>query len=294
MLRLGRAARRALAGPSRFHVLAVFRRTFYAQDAEGRLVCVGPPAIGDGPLSAIAGMPGAASWDAATLAPGARGESDGSALRVGPWVFALSRARPWSPPPLPAGWDLPTLERGLRHLAAMAATHAPADGLGRVVPLLAAGEEARTPLLARARPAALALAGWLGAGRAVGDPPGELEALIGLGPGLTPSGDDFLGGALVAVHALGRPSAAARLADWLLPRARARTHAISLAHLACAAEGEAMAPLHAALRRLVAPDAPGLSACVRAVGAVGHTSGWDALAGAWVAATGVAGLARGR
>ena len=38
--------------------------------------------------------------------------------------------------------------------------------------------------------------------------PAEAAALIGLGPGLTPSGDDFIGGMLIALRMLGKHGAA--------------------------------------------------------------------------------------
>src|SRR5574341_1394926 len=105
------------------------------------------------------------------------------------------------------------------------------------------------------------------------------DALGGLVPGLSPAGDAFLGGAMVALHTLGRPELARRLTAWLLPRARRKTHAISLAHLACAANGEAAAHLHEVLAGVCSPEAPRLEAGLQRLAGIGHTSGWDALAG---------------
>jgi hypothetical protein len=93
-----------------------------------------------------------------------------------------------------------------------------------------------------------------------------------LGPGLTPSGDDYLGGMLVALHALGREAQARGLWRWLQPRL-SRTSAISGAHLEAAAAGEAHEALHEVLSR---PS----DATVRNLKTLGHCSGWDALAGA--------------
>ena len=118
-------------------------------------------------------------------------------------------------------------------------------------------------------------------------PPEKAEVLIGLGPGLTPSGDDFIGGAMVALRALGWGALADRLAEWALPLAEKRTGRISRAHLACAAEGEGAEALHEAIRAMGSSEefSDGkLSGCVDALDAIGHTSGWDALAGAAAAA----------
>src|SRR5690606_7063751 len=113
------------------------------------------------------------------------------------------------------------LRRGLAALARAAARRAPPEGLGRLIPALVDGapraaEDAASPLLRRAASGIAALAEWLawGAGPA---PPSAVCELIGLGPGLTPSGDDLLGGVLIALHALGRPDATERLSAWALP-----------------------------------------------------------------------------
>jgi hypothetical protein len=137
----------------------------------------------------------------------------------------------------------------------------PAEGLGGLV------IGAHNALSGHAQPALDALERWL-VGNALAD---EAQQLIGLGPGLTPSGDDYLGGMLVALRLTGRSMQAEGLWRWLQPRLKARTSAISAAHLAAAAAGEA----HEALHRVLGgdPDLEGLDG-------VGHCSGWDALAGA--------------
>lgn len=99
------------------------------------------------------------------------------------------------------------------------------------------------------------------------------DTLIGLGPGLTPAGDDFVAGAMIALRASGRPALADRVADWALPLARARTGRISRAHLECAANGEGHEALH---RWLASPDERNLAQLAQ----IGHTSGLDAAAGA--------------
>ena len=130
---------------------------------------------------------------------------------------------------------------------------------------------AHNPLAVHAQPALEALDEWL-VGNALR---GEAEALIGLGPGLTPSGDDYLGGMLIALRLLARDGQADSLWRWLQPRLAARTSALSAAHLAAAAAGEGHEALHEALYG----DATRL-------GMVGHCSGWDALAGAGAALRG--------
>ncbi len=98
-------------------------------------------------------------------------------------------------------------------------------------------------------------------------------ALIGLGPGLTPAGDDFVGGAMIALRAFGHAQAADRVAAWALPLALERTNRISRAHLECAAAGEGHEALHGLLFSF---EGKYLEQLAR----VGHSSGLDAAAGA--------------
>jgi hypothetical protein len=99
------------------------------------------------------------------------------------------------------------------------------------------------------------------------------DSLIGLGSGLTPAGDDFVGGAMIALRAYGHQALADSVAAWALPLAQDRSSRISRAHLECAAEGEGHEALH---DLLCTGDAKHLE---RLAG-IGHTSGLDAAAGA--------------
>lgn len=85
---------------------------------------------------------------------------------------------------------------------------------------------------------------------------------------------------MIALHALGCGASASRLAAWTLPRARGRTSRISCAHLSCAAKGEGAEALHETLSALVQSEDDRLDKSLARLGAIGHTSGWDALAGA--------------
>jgi hypothetical protein len=109
--------------------------------------------------------------------------------------------------------------------------------------------------------------------------------LIGLGPGLTPSGDDFMGGLLFTWFQwnTARPDEA-RLntapVEEFLARARGLTNPISTTILADLAEGQGPEPLHDLMSALWqgAAQEQVLSAAYRLT-RIGHTSGWDMLAG---------------
>lgn len=197
----------------------------------GRYACIGGASLGRGPLNA--------------LVEGLRTPAIGERLSV-------SVASLWAPPPFAARLLDPD---------SLKAAKVPGEGLGCLI----LGEH--NALSVHAQPALEALQSWL-VGNAL---TAEIESIIGLGPGLTPSGDDYLGGALIALRALGRARQAESLWRWLEPRLASRTSAISAAHLAAAAAGQGHEALHQVLNGLPA---------LQQLDAVGHCSGWDALAGA--------------
>ncbi len=247
----GRDAETVFSGAGPLTVAAAFARSFYVRDAEGRLACVGGSGLGDGPLNALGER-------APSIPP------EGAILSTG--IFDRSRMVRWRPQP-----PGPLRREGLRaRLAAIAATRP--RGLAAAIPaLLGAPFESPDPFVAASLAPLLALRDWTD-----GPPPEALARLVGLGPGLTPAGDDALGGAAIALRATGRMAQADALAGWIDAIAPEATGEIARAHLRAAARGEGSAALHAALDALMRGKEPDLGA----IDAIGHSSGWDALAGA--------------
>ena len=222
-------------------VRQAFRRSFYAVFADGRYACVGDASLGCGPLNALV--------------------DDFRLAAVGERISLSAPAR-WTPAALPPN---PVIDIGALQYAARG--RVPQEGLGGLV------IGAHNSLSSHAAPALEALEGWL-IGNALDD---EAQMLIGLGPGLTPSGDDYLGGLLIALRAFERRPQAQGLWRWLEPRLT-RTSAISAAHLAAAAQGEGHEALHACMHALCDRNADWTRTLERLAN-VGHVSGWDALAG---------------
>lgn len=106
-----------------------------------------------------------------------------------------------------------------------------------------------------------------------------LTAVIGLGPGSTPSGDDIAAGVLAGLYATGRAADAAELFDELGDLDR-RTTALSAELLRRAADGHACAEILELLRALDRRSDPaGVAPALRRVLALGATSGADLLVG---------------
>ncbi len=283
---IGCLARQALQPGQRGRVSAVFERSFYVSLA-GTEVCVGPPGLGAGPLNLRC---------RSTPRDGrAGGLREGMAVLVGlrelrlPPNLAISfaEAAVWSPTP-PGPWSVASLAAGLAALGALLPERLPGQGLGVLALPGRADSAAESAVAVAARGPAEALSAFLRDAMArngdrTAPPVAELRALIGLGPGLTPSGDDLLGGALVALHLLGRPDLAEALWHGISGAVETGTHAISRAHLAAAARGLGGAALHAILNDLLTGKTDALATRLAAVDRIGHTSGWDALAGATIA-----------
>ena len=67
--------------------------------------------------------------------------------------------------------------------------------------------------------------------------PCKVSRLLGLGPGLTPSGDDFLGGIMIALNLIGRRDICSRLWVFILNQPTYLTSKISWTYLNAASQG---------------------------------------------------------
>jgi Protein of unknown function (DUF2877) len=111
--------------------------------------------------------------------------------------------------------------------------------------------------------------------------------LLGLGGGLTPSGDDLVGGALFGrLLVAPDPSPWRKLGNELAIEAERASHAISAALLADLAAGASFAPLHATAEALARGDDALALESAGVLAALGHSSGWDMLTGLVVGVTG--------
>jgi len=111
-----------------------------------------------------------------------------------------------------------------------------------------------------------------------------VRRLLGVGPGLTPSGDDVLAGVLVAAWSFGL--AAGHLRTAVLDAAPAGTTDLSAALLRCAGRGESIPQVNALVRALSEPTGPVrlVDDALGVLGRIGHTSGAALATGVVVAA----------
>ena len=299
---MGRPARRVfMAG--RGSVLAAFASTLYLESKAG-IACIAPPPAPCGPLNVV--MPGIVLPAAMDL-DGAAWRADEATFEIhGLGTFMLPPRVDWIPP-RPPGGDAAMLHAGLASMhAALAARPLRGEALPHALegsppawrPAVEdAGHRHALEVRAESGPAAArfaravpALERWIGdalRGKGASSPP-PVADLLGAGRGLTPSGDDCLAGARVALHAFGECAAAASLSRAVARHAPRHTSRLSAAHLEAACAGEAIEPLHEAILAVAGCASPGHA--LDALEEFGHGSGFDALAGVLLTARAIARL----
>ena len=266
---VGLLADKALRDGAAGEVMAVFERSLYVT-LDSRWICVGETSIGSGPLHLLGNFrrSGLSVGDPARIA-------DSTLWIAGVPLAALADASVWTPADAPR-WSAHSLSRGLdavdrvwngaliaEGLAAAGSAHLPSDS---------------SALVRAAMPGLIALRNVIADDS---DRVSDFRGLIGLGPGLTPSGDDLIGGALIALATLGQLGR--REALWRHCRELLRdTNDISRAHLQAAALGYGAAALHAAIHATMSGEAARLGLALDALTTVGHSSGLDAFAGSLI------------
>ncbi|MFP4394224.1 MAG: DUF2877 domain-containing protein [Anaerolineales bacterium] len=249
-------------------VLGRFRRVMDLLVGD-EVIALALPAVGNGPFHIVVGaLP---SFEASE----ARGMTlswAGNVAHLGRWRldFGASPAL-WNPCP-----DWGTLRLREERLSALRA-------LAREA---ARACEARSPfvalLLGESMPQIAALERAL-ARQDTTDFQEAVAAIAGLGPGLTPAGDDFLAGVMVASR-LVKDAPYFDIPALIFEAASARTNRISRAFLRAAREGQVDERWHRLLDALAGPNSASLDPHTleqraRAVLAFGASSGLDMLAG---------------
>ncbi len=241
---VGGGARAALSAGGEGAVVAWFPRACYVS-MPGGLVSLAAPGVRAGPIHVVLdeALP---PVDRATRA----GARDGC-LTIGRRSIDLAGAEEWRGP-MPSAVDV------------RAHAHRIKD---------ATNEARRSALHAEQYRARTALAREL---LAVGRLEDAAQILVGMGPGLTPSGDDALAGVLFTLRVAGGPPVeplTRRLAEIGV------TGEIPRAFLRWAARGQALAPVHELFVAAAADDVEEASRAARDIVTLGETSGADLLLG---------------
>ncbi len=291
--------RRGLAGT----VIAPFSRSCWMETPNGRLFAIAGHKSGEGPLTIGVVLPDGVHLDQLGVKEGTDLVADGMDFRLGDrLILRTAGAALWRPGPLGPRALNEQVARRLWALVDSVPADAPAEGLGPLtshLDQLACGNVQEVPNLGIVPRFAMPNVAMLAQGLVQGDDDAINQAvrgLTGLGPGLTPSGDDMLVGLMVALRTALGPvdgneattlgffqSSNVSIIDELsrsIVRHATRTNRISAALLEQAALGIGSAAQHRVVRCLLeATPVTGLETAVAGLVRWGHTSGWDALTG---------------
>ena len=223
--------------------------------------------------------------------PGQRFRTEPLLILGDSFAVDLRGAKEWNPFPIVPDPEtlLASIRESCEQLIGFMQSLNSGDGLNQALPSLWAAEEEFAPAQTT-----LFFSGLLRPVFAIGkacrrrDPAAILEkgkALIGLGPGLTPSGDDFMGGLLFSAFFLKKSFPEFffwdqdRVTDFIA-WARSQTHPLSHAFLSDFASGHALAPMYEVMGYLLQGRdfERAVSAAVQLL-SFGHSSGGDMLAG---------------
>lgn len=278
-LRVARIAPRAqtwLQQTQQAHVLYSFERVLNLVNQEGNVLALASNRIGAGPFSLVL-EPGDFPKD---VEVGASLLVFENGFWLDDWLIDSEQAMIWDPTP---NWpavreNSEWTARAAKQIRELLIQHAEADSLARLV----VDPIANSPLPARIIQAAEQHIPRLFTGirqRDIESISKASKGLAGVGPGLTPAGDDILLGAMHGIWTIHPQVDALELSNAIARTASPRTHALSAAWLEAGAAGEAGESWHALVDAIAVQDDTALRNSIMHILPTGHTSGSDALGG---------------
>lgn len=287
-------ARDLVRGGTDWTVHSAFQRAFNLLATDGALLGVVAEPVGNGPATLVLEAADTVPAFNVLLTPGDAARRSGVRLAVGDLLeFDLEQVMLWQPVPIRRILPAPRIEARLARVAQIAASTAPAAGLtplllearslaadSNVPPVPPPGpgpssESGLVAALARMHLRHLAAAVRDRRWAAILPPARELS---GLGPGLTPAGDDALVGLALGLRT-GLGSLPLALQSALFAAVEGRTTDLAVARVRHAVAGRADEAVHRLLGSLVAGDGEHLDEAVRTALDYGHSSGADTLVG---------------
>jgi hypothetical protein len=233
--------RQWLRQPTAVSLLHLFDQAINLIDAHGTIISIVPPNIGAGPFSIV--VDGERPFPS-TINPSTNIHKTADHLHIGPLHIDLRPAAVWQPHP---PWNslreqqhqwlmiLPELQTAVTQQQERLTSGTPVNFAPRFQSAAAAVREA----IAHPNAPGLETA---------------VMQLAGLGPGLTPAGDDFLLGLLLGLWATRPEAEVVELGQRVVETAVPRTTQLSAAWLQAAAQGEAWLAWHNFLEGLLAGD----------------------------------------
>ena len=266
-----------LRDPKPTRVLHVFKDACNLIAEDGEILSLVMPNIGNGPFNII--------LEPLEFSDHVSAESavsfDSGQIRIGALEITLAPAQIWEPR---FDWESfqgrqDSLSISAGALEEVLVELAPVDSF---VQLIHSGEssvrEIEAQILLSARePARFLVQGLLREDEELCR--ASARKLAGLGAGLTPDGDDFMMGCILATWAYSAGEGVEQAAQWVSLEADLRTTSLAAAWLQAASRGECSVRWHELLKAILIENEENIRNTARAIIQQGHTSGASALAG---------------
>jgi hypothetical protein len=258
-------------------VLHVFKDACNLIAEDGEIISLVMPHIGDGPFNII--------LEPLKFSDHISAESivsfDNSQIRIGALEIALPPAQVWEPR---FDWESfrgrqASLSLSTGALGEVLVEAAPVDSFVQLIHSVEGYEreiEAQMFLPAQ-EPARFLVQGLLRVDEELCRT--SARKLAGLGVGLTPDGDDFMMGCVLALWAWWAGEGVEKTAKWVSLEADLRTTPLAAAWLRAASRGECSVRWHDLLQAILIGNEENMRSAARAIIQQGHTSGASALVG---------------
>ncbi|GMR09202.1 MAG: hypothetical protein BMS9Abin28_0020 [Anaerolineae bacterium] len=271
-------AREWLASAREPRIHSLYRQSVNLIDTRQGLLSVVLPGVGPGPFAVVAAPEDDSFAGFSTLDVQRPIVIRGRRIQLGNIEVEAANAVEWRPRPDWRRLGEELNEARVSQLAALLRRHAPPDSFAPLADstMPEPDQTFQSKALRAAADPANALRYSLARGD-LGEAVKAAKRLAGLGGGVTPSGDDYLQGAVHALWSRLNEERARRMGDAIVDEAAPRTNAISGEWLRAAARGEAGEDWHL-LTRALASNRAVEEVVIRLIHR-GHTSGADALAG---------------
>ncbi len=266
-----------LRDPKPARVLHVFKDACNLITEDGEILSLVMANIGDGPFNIILEPLEFSDYISAESVV----SFDNGQIRIGALEIALTPTQIWEPR---FDWESfrgrqDSLSLSAGTLREVLVEVAPVDSF---VQLIHSGEssvreiEAQI-LLSAQEPARFLVQGLLRVDEEICR--ASARKLAGLGAGLTPDGDDFMMGCILALWAWRAGEGAEQVAKWVSLEADLRTTPLAAAWLRAASRGECSVRWHDLLQAMRGENEENIRSAAGAIIEQGHTSGASALAG---------------
>ncbi len=275
----------------KWKVIATFKRSIYCRDDKANIICIGKSEIGKGPFTLLCSP--VSPWPEHVLSTTKqiRVLKNQLLLEGTGITFDLHGATVWNRGLRTISGQGDCFLNDISWITERTLCDAPPESLGMVVASfspLTMQKTRRSPntlieslhssfveVISEIRNLPILLPG----GQCNNSFAEGLGRLIGLGPGLTPSGDDFLAGVVMGLFKAGREDEAAWLAHYFYRAAQARVADISLAFYRALSEGLLAEPYQLLLKAIGTGEILSLERLLNRVSLFGATSGWDTITG---------------